>query len=124
MNAYEECQIYIKRWYLGEPVLAIRMATDDNDEQIIQYLIVELLRDLIDNPIPAGMLEGSAAFNTWVDAAYRKITDGVTTGFREPEESSVKNLAWTYLTAGITRTQKKPENQDRLYKCFRQKTMH
>lgn len=124
MDAHEECLVYIKRWYLGEPVLAIRQAMDDNDEQVIQYLVVELLRDLIDNPVPNGMLEGSVAFNAWVDAAYRKITDGVTTGFRVPEESAVKNLAWTYLTLGITRTQKKPEMADRLYKCMRQRTVN
>lgn len=120
MDRINECQKYIKKWYLGESQPGVRMAADDLLEQLIQLLVVELLRDLIDNPIPENMMEGSQAFNIWIATAYAKVADGINTGFGQDEIDQVKNLAWNYWVNGIRRTQQSPECVRRLYQCRRE----
>jgi hypothetical protein len=116
----KECQQYIKKWYLGENVVTIRM--DGGPvlaNLIIQALTVELLRDFIDNPIPTSFIESGPEFNTWVDAALVKILDNQNYGLTVEQYNAVKNLAWNYWVDGISKTLTDPAVKDRLFKCCR-----
>ena len=114
-----ECQIYIKRWYTGEPVLTVRMDSDSTGEAIIQALVVELLRDFIDHPIPDGIKEGSEAFHTWVNSGYQKALRGIDFGLTIEQTEAIKNLAWVYWAEGIAKVTADPQLQGRLYKAHR-----
>lgn len=121
MDRIKECQLYIKRWYLGEVVQTVEMdGADKTSEQCIQAAVVELLRDFIDNPIPENLLEGSKEFNHWIDIAFRKVTHGLSFGFQVQQEDVVKNLAFNYWAEGIRKVQSDPALKDRLMKCSRQ----
>jgi len=120
LDRLKECQIYIKKWYMGDYVVTIRMdAGDVLTNLCIQAMTVELLRDLIDNPIPDSFVEGSVEFNTWIDAALKKVMAGMDFGFSVEQCMAVKNLAWNYWAEGIEKTQADPKVQDRLFKCCR-----
>lgn len=120
MDRLKECQLYIKQWYLGEPVVTVRMDGGSVlDNLCIQAMVVELLRDLIDNPIPDNFVEGSLPFNTWIDHALQRCMADLNFGFSVDQCSAVKNLAWNYWLNGIHATQRNPELVDRLFKCSR-----
>lgn len=118
MDRIKECQEYIKRWYLGQQVQTVQMHGSDNTtEQCIQSMVVELLRDFIDNPFPENLKEGTMEFNTYIDQAFRKAMAGMEFGFSMTEEDAVKNLAWNYFAEGIKKTQSNPQLKDRLITC-------
>lgn len=120
IDRLKEHQEYIKRWYLGETVVTIRMDGGSVlDNLCIQALVVELLRELIDNPIPSQMKEGSVEFNTYIDHALQKCLMGMNFGFSVDQCSAIKNLAWNYWLFGIQATQNNPAMKERLFKCSR-----
>lgn len=120
MDRLKECQLYIKRWYMGESVVTVRMDGGSVlDNLCIQAMVIELLRDLIDNPIPDSFVESSMPFNTWIDAALQKVMTGMNFGFSADQCSAIKNLAWNYWVEGIQKTQADPKLKDRLYRCNR-----
>ena len=118
MNNKHECLVYIKRWYMCEPVWAIRLAVDDDLERAMQMIVVELLRDLFDNPMPGDMVEGTSQFNHWMAVAFHRAQHGVKFDFKQEEVSSIKNLAWTYFAVGISNTQRRAD-PIRLYETTR-----
>lgn len=120
MDRLKDAQNYIKRWYLGESVVSVRMDGGSvMDNLIIQGLVVELLRDLIDNPIPEGFIEGSQPFNAWIDASLQKVMIGLDFGLSVEQYSAIKNLAWNYWVEGISKVHNDPALKSRLYKCNR-----
>jgi hypothetical protein len=120
MDRLKECQLYIKKWYLGEPVVSVRMDGGSVlDNLCIQAMVVELLRDLIDNPVPESFVESSTMFNTWMDDALKRVMGDMNFGFSVDQCSAVKNLAWNYWVEGIRKTQSDPALADRLFKCSR-----
>lgn len=120
MDRLKECQLYIKKWYMGEPVITVRMDGGSVFENLcIQAVVVELLRSLIDNPIPDSFLEGSLEFNTWIDRALQKVLYGLNFGFSVDQCAAIKNLAWNYWVEGIRKTQADPKLSSRIFKCSR-----
>lgn len=121
MNRLQECQEYIAKWYRGEMLQTIMMDGGDSmNEYCIQCMVVELLRDFIDNPIPEGLMEGTAEFNSWIDVAFRKVMRGMNFGFNIQQEDAVKNLAFNYYAVGIRKTQSEPSLKPRLMKVQKQ----
>lgn len=120
MDRITEAKEYVKRWYLGEIVQAVEMHGESPlIEQCIQSAVAELLKDFINNPIPEGLMEGTASFNTWIDVAFRKSIHGMDFGFDTEQEDAVKNLAWNYWIEGIRKIQSAPQLKDRLFQCSR-----
>ena len=123
----KECQLYIKSWYIDSYVLTVRMDGGPNemDEVCIQTMVVELLRDFIDNPWPEGIMEGSETLNRWIDTAFRKVMVGLNFGFTPAQEDAVKNLAFNYYVRGICNVRNDPALHDRVFKCYKmQPTQH
>jgi len=120
INRIRECSEYIARWDLGEPVQSVQMhGSDMLTEQCIQALVVELLRDFVENPFPEGLMEGTATFNMYIDQALRKALTGTSFSLTQEEEDAVKNLAWNYYIEGISKVHSKRELKGRLIKISR-----
>lgn len=119
MDRLKELQDYIGRWYMGEPVLTVRMHSDPTTDLCIQSATVELLRDFIDNPIPQRWKDGSQELAEWVNFSYHKVTLGMNFGFGDEEVIAVKNLAFNYFVDGIRKVQSDPKMITRLYKCHK-----
>lgn len=120
MDKLKECQIYIKTWYMGEPIITVEMdGASPHDELCIQTMVVELLRNFIDHPIPEGFKENSQQLNNWVEATYQKVSRGLNFGFSPQQHDAVKNLAFNYYIDGIVKTQSDPVLKLRLFKCWR-----
>lgn len=120
MDRLKECQIYIKKWYMGEPVITVRLSAGTVLNNLcMQAMVVELLRDLIDNPIPDRFIEGSMEFNVWIDAGLKRVMEGLNFGFNVDECGAIKNLAWNFWAEGIRKTLADPKLQDRIFKCSR-----
>lgn len=116
MNRRKEVLEYVKRYYLGEPIVTIMMDGGDMmDEYCIQSMVCALLKDFIDNPIPEGMKESSAEFNMWIAVALRRVMTGMDFGFSIEQEDAIKNLAWNYFVEGISKVQSDPKIKSRLF---------
>lgn len=121
MNREKECLEYIKRWYVDGYVVTVRMdATSDAEEYCIQTMVVETLKDLVENPPPESFIEGSAPLNNWIDHAFRTALRGQDFAFSEQQEDAIKNLAFNYWAQGVINTQGNPELKRRIYRCERQ----
>lgn len=115
-----ECLEYIKRWYLGENIVSVRLDNNSQKEEIcMQHMVVQTLRDLVDNPIPEAFKEGSAQLNEWVDFAFRKVMQDLDFGFNSQQEDAIKNLAFNYYIDGIRKVQAAPELRFRLFQLNR-----
>ena len=112
--------MFIATWYNGAPVVTVAMGGGDRiDELCITMLVVELLRDFIDRPLPTLFKEGSPELETYVDFAYRRCKRGLEFGLTPEQDNSIKNLAFNYYIDGISGVINQPSMQHRLWKCWR-----
>jgi hypothetical protein len=79
--------------------------SDPLTEQIVQSLAVELLRDLIDNPPPEQMVEGSQEFNTWMLHGLTRAERGINFYLTVEQETQIMNLAFNYWLYGPRQAQ-------------------
>lgn len=124
MYSAEECAAYVAHWYSGAPLQTIEMYDRNSfDEQCMQTVMFELLRDFVQNPWPEGMKEGSPQLNEWIDFAMRKVMNGIDFGFTADHEDAIKNLAFNYFVEGVEKLQAMPAANGRLFVCQRQENI-
>jgi hypothetical protein len=95
MSEQETVQELLARWDAGETIWSIEIGgLGPGYEQAIQVLMVELVRDLKDQPLPT-----DETFSTWGDATVSRINKDCR-GFSGAQVGAAKQIAYKFLKLG------------------------
>ena len=115
-NAREQ----LRRWDAGDPIWTIEMGgMGPGYEQAIQLLVIEIVRDEIDKPLPVDNLQEWG--NATVTRIDYQLPDGTWScgGYSGAQVGAAKQLAYHWLRDGVAATLNAVP-QDRRILCSKQ----